>query len=315
MAKSNTTDGVLKLTRWPALMAALAIGLLLPSSLQSSSLQAMIAFTTVPPPKIPKRITARKPNKLGAVPILMYHRIGDKESHMVRSRANFRRDLARLYKNGFRPVTLSEYTSNKMPLLPGSSPVVITFDDSWVDQLRLMKDGTVDPGCFVGEWLSFSKNRPDFPVKATFFALKNGPFGQKGLGKKKIEMLQGWGSEIASHTQHHVDLSKATEQTIKDEVGESVIWLESLGAKVTSFAPPYGAFPKTHILRDGFTYKGRRIRFTGVVAAGSSPARSPEDKKFRPMILPRIKAYEGVMGINWYLDKAVKGTLKLYVQP
>ncbi len=315
MARSNTTDGVFKPCRWHALTAALALGVLVPCRLQSSSPQSLMAFASVPPPQGPKRVTQRPGNTMGAVPVLMYHRLGDKESHMVRSRENFRRDLARLYKLGFRPVTLKEYATNTMSLQPGASPVVITFDDSWPDQLRLLKDGSVDPHCFVGEWLSFNKTRPDFPVKATFFALKNGPFGQKGLGRRKIKMLQDWGSEIASHTISHVDLSKSTDQTIREEVGESVLWLESMGAKVTSFAPPYGAFPRSSHLKSGFNYKGRRFVFSAVAAAGAGPARSPQDRKFRPKLIPRIKAYEGSRGVHWWLDKAVAKKLDVYVQP
>ncbi len=315
MAKSNTTDGVLKPCRWHALVAALAIGVFVPCRLQSSSPQPMMALASVPPPEKPKRVTKRPGNTMGTVQVLMYHRLGDKESHMVRSRENFRRDLARLYKLGYRPVTLREFATNRMSLQQGASPVVITFDDSWPDQLRILKDGTVDPHCFVGEWLAFSKTRPDFPVKATFFALKNGPFGQKGLGRQKIKMLQGWGSEVASHTISHVDLSKASAQTIKEEVGESVLWLESMGAKVTSFAPPYGAFPKSRLLKDGFVYKGRKISFSAVVAAGAGPAPAPTDKKFRHSVIPRIKAYEGSRGVHWWLDKAVAGKLDVFVQP
>ncbi len=293
----------------------LLAGIIAPGQLSSSG-GALLSTTlaNVPPPK-PKRITNRPGNTMGEVMVLMYHRIGDKEANMVRSRDNFKRDLARLYKNGYRPVTLRDYATGKMNLPPGASPVVLTFDDSWADQFRFTKEGEIDPNCYVGIWLNFAKTRPDFPVKGTFFALNNGPFGVKKEGKKKIKMLQDWGSEIASHTMTHIDLRKATAEKIRSEVGESVIWLESLGAKITSLAPPYGSYPSTNIIRDGFEYKGRKISFSAVVAAGAGPARSPHDKKFRPYIIPRIKAYEGDRGSSYWLEKAAKGKVDLYVQP
>ena len=268
----------------------------------------------VPAPK-PKRVTNRPANTMGEVMVLMYHRIGDKEANMVRSRANFKSDLARLYKDGYRPVTLREYATGKMSLPPGASPVVLTFDDSWADQFRFKKDGTIDSDCFVGIWLNFAKTHPDFPVKGTFFVLDNGPFGVKKEGRKKIKMLQDWGSEIASHTMNHIDLRKSSSSKIMREVGESVIWLESLGAKVTSLAPPYGSYPTSSLIKSGFNYKGRKISFSAVVAAGAGPGKSPLDKKFRPYIIPRIKAYEGEKGITWWLNKASKGKVELYVQP
>lgn len=293
----------------------LLAGIVFPGQLSSSGGAAgSAAVGNVPTPN-PKRVTKRPGNTMGEVMVLMYHRIGEKESNMVRSRTNFKSDLARLYKNGYRPVTLREYATGKMKLPPGASPVVLTFDDSWADQFRLTKEGTVDPNCYVGIWLNFAKTHPDFPVKGTFFALDNGPFGVKKEGRKKIKMLQDWGSEIASHTMNHIDLRKSSADKIVKEVGDSVIWLENLGAKVTSLAPPYGSYPATGIIRNGFNYKGRKISFSAVVAAGAGPSRSPLDKKFRPYIIPRIKAYEGYKGITWWLDKASKGKVDLYVQP
>jgi peptidoglycan/xylan/chitin deacetylase (PgdA/CDA1 family) len=316
MARTRHGDGEKDLMiRNGFLTIMLLAGIFVPGQLSSSRGAMSLANSgNVPAPK-PKRVTNRPGNTMGEVMVLMYHRIGDKESNMVRSRANFKSDLAKLYKNGYRPVTLREYATGKMKLPAGSSPVVLTFDDSWVDQFRFTQKGDVDPGCFVGIWLDFAKTHPDFPVKGTFFALDNGPFGVKKEGRKKIKMLQDWGSEIASHTMNHIDLRKSSAERIKKEVGDSVVWLENLGAKVTSLAPPYGSYPTTGIIRDGFTWKGKRISFSAVVAAGAGPGKSPLDKKFKPYIIPRIKAYEGERGITWWLNKAAKGKVDLYVQP
>ena len=167
--------------------------------------------------RTPARVSDRKADPTGTVPVLMYHRLGDKEASMVRTRANFKNDLNRLYALGFRPVTLAEYASNHMKLAPGASPVVLSFDDSHPDQFRLLEDGTVDPQCFVGIWLSFAKKHPDFPVRATFFVLPNGPFGQKKLAQKKMKMLLDWGCEIGSHALSHKSLTKLTDREVMNE--------------------------------------------------------------------------------------------------
>lgn len=235
---------------------------------------------------------------------------------MVRSRANFLSDLERLYKLGFRPVTVSEYAENRMTIPPGSSPVVITFDDSHPSQFRLTKDGVPDPNTFVGAWLGWAKNRPDFPVKATFYCNANGPFGPEREGRRKIAMLQSWGSEIAAHTRNHVNLAKVSPEKGRKEVAESVLYLENRGARVTAFATPYGVWPKDRSWLDkGFRWNGRLIKFSSVAAAGSGPGHSPVSRHFRPMALPRIQAYPGTKGIDDWLKRLGQKRYRVYVQP
>jgi hypothetical protein len=272
-----------------------------------------MVMASLPPPA--KRVTDRPGNVGGKIPVLMYHRIGEKEAYMVRSRDNFRRDLARLYKMGFRPVTLSEYLENKMKLPGGASPVVLTFDDSMPDQIRLDKNGQVDRSTFVGIWLDFAKKRPDFPVKGTFFANNNGPFGREKQGAKVIGILQGLGSEIGAHTATHKNLAKISPAAGRKEIESNLAYLSARGAKVRTFATPYGVWPKSSLLSEKFGSKKGRARFLGVAAAGSGPAHSPVSSRHNPMVIPRIKAYEGNQGVHWWLDKVKKGRVEVYVQP
>lgn len=247
--------------------------------------------------------------------VLMYHRTGAKEEFMVRSRANFRADLMRLRQGGYRPVTISEYVENRMPLAPGASPVVITFDDSHPTQLRFRKDGTVDPNTFVGMWMEFASRFPDFPVKGTFYANNNGPFGPEKDGAKAIQLLQSLGSEIASHTARHVDLGKVSrERGIKDIVA-NLSYLEKKGAKVRAFAPPYGVYPSGTWLESGFVHRGRHVKFSSMVEAWDRPAHSPISSRMDSNRIPRIQAYPGFKGITWWMDRQSKGLFDVYVQP
>lgn len=261
------------------------------------------------------RVTERPGNTAGRVLVIMYHRIGDKEATMIRSRDNFRGDLERLYRLGFRPVTMKEYVSNKMALPPGASPVVFTFDDSWEDQIRLMPDGSLDPNCFMGIWKSFTREHPDFPMKATFYVLNNGPFGKKAQAAQKVKLINSWGSEIGSHTTQHGNLREMTEDQIKKDLAASIDYIRKLGVEPVSFAPPYGRYPKEARILFGFDWKGQRYGFQSAVLAGAEPAPSPQSSGFDPLFIPRVQAAEGQYMLHWWIDRLKLGKTKPYVQP
>jgi peptidoglycan/xylan/chitin deacetylase (PgdA/CDA1 family) len=190
------------------------------------------------------RVSNRKANTQGRVFVVMYHHIKEGSNPMNRSASKFRRDLESLYEMGFRPVTVTEMVENRMALAPGASPVVITFDDAHDNQFKILKDGSIDPNCAVGIWKEFSERHPDFPVKGTWYVLPT-LWGQKEFRKKKIEMLQSWGSEIGNHTVHHRDLRKLGDESVKAEIAGMNRILVKYGVNPNMpFCPPYGSFPK-----------------------------------------------------------------------
>src|ERR1051326_5623918 len=109
-----------------------------------------------------KRVTNRKPNPNGRTLILEYHKLSRKSGELDRTPVKFRADLEKLYKLGYRPVTVSEWIDGTMSLPPGASPVILTFDDAHPSQLKFKKDGTLDPNCFVAIWKAFAEKHPDF---------------------------------------------------------------------------------------------------------------------------------------------------------
>jgi peptidoglycan/xylan/chitin deacetylase (PgdA/CDA1 family) len=264
----------------------------------------------------PYRVSTRPPNTDGDVMVLMYHRFGSNEEYMVRSLANFRKDLARLWKAGFRPVTLSEYVDGRFSIPPGASPVVMTFDDSWDSQFMLLRDGTPDPNTAVGIWRAFSKSHPDFPVKGTFFCLPNGPFGKAKQGRKKIQMLQAWGSEIGAHTVTHPNLARLSDERVKRELVGIRDYLVNKGAThVRTFALPYGLLPSNTKLLHGFYWNGKPFRYDAVVLAAGNPAPSPLSKRFNRLRIPRVIASEDDLGINNWFRRMENRTWKPFVQP
>lgn len=262
-----------------------------------------------------RRVTPRPANPNGRVLILQYHKFTPTEERWGRTPAHFRLDLERLYRAGFRPVTMSEYLGGNMDLPPGASPVVFTFDDSHPSQFRLLRDGRIDPSSAVGVWHAFAKKHPDFPVKATWYVLPKTPFGQRRFLKQKLKMLRGWGSELGSHTMSHGNLSKKTDQDVMRELAESTEFIRTLGFEPTTLAYPYGIPPTNRRLARSFNWNGKWYAFQGAVLAGSAPAPSPLKPNRDLTGIPRVQGFGGEYGITWWLARVNTRAFRPYVAP
>ncbi|HWD40778.1 MAG TPA: polysaccharide deacetylase family protein [Fimbriimonas sp.] len=262
------------------------------------------------------RVSSRPPFLKGYIPIVMYHHIRNGKGPMFRTPVEFEKDLERFYRDGLRPVTVSQYLANRMPIGPGASPVALTFDDSNPSQLWIEKNGAVDPNCAVGIWMRFAKVHPDFPVRGTFYLLP-GPFGQYEWIHTKIRLLRSLGCELGNHTYTHPILRKLSNAGVERELGRAELFLERLGVKPpVTMAYPYGEMPGSKgPIRLGFNYKGRFIRFKAALLAGSEPAPPITSRKFNRIKIPRILATSGEDGIDDWMDRVEAGKVKLYVEP
>lgn len=261
-----------------------------------------------------ERVSDRPANTDGVVFVAMYHRVMPEEGSYTRSVEGFKRDLQRLYDLGFRPVTMGEYIDDKMDLAPGASPVVMTWDDSTENQFRYLPDGSIDPTCAIGLWQEFAKTHPDFPVKGSFYVNANGPFEHDG--PKKVEQLLAWGCEVDSHTMTHEYLSRVDDETVKKELGGMQDYLRKLGVKNPRvMCLPFGLRPKNRELLRSFEWNGKTYTHQAALLVGSNPAPSPKDPKRDLYAIPRIQAYDGEMGLTYWLDEVEKGNVKPYVQP
>ncbi|MBI4242408.1 MAG: polysaccharide deacetylase family protein [Candidatus Rokubacteria bacterium] len=241
-------------------------------------------------------------NELGKIMILEYHQIAEPEARWARTPANLRRDLERLRERGYRLVGLNDVLDGRFSLPAGTSPVVLTFDDSSPGQFRYVdKNGRleIDPDCAVGILEAFARAHPEFGVTATFYVLPGAAqphrlFGQPEHEGRKLQYLVSRGFEIGNHTLWHANLSKYPEAVVRKQLAHAQQWIQRLvpGYRLRTLALPMGAYPKEleWAIRgsvDGVSYHHDALL---QVAGGAAP--SPFSRRFDPYRLPRIQVVE-----------------------
>lgn len=246
--------------------------------------------------------------------ILEYHQIAEPEGRWTRTPANLRRDIERLRERGYRLVGLTELLDGTFALPAGTSPVVLTFDDSSPGQFRYIERNgrlEIDPECAVAILEAFGRAHPEFGLKATFYVLPGAAqphrlFGQPEHEARKLQYLVGRGFEIGNHTLWHATLSKYPEAAVRKQLAQAQQWIERLvpGYRLRTLALPMGAYPQQlewaiQGSADGVSYRHEAIL---QVAGGVVP--SPFSRRFDPYRLPRIQAVESELAY-WlgYFDR------------
>lgn len=256
-------------------------------------------------------VLRRRPNLHGEIMILVYHRFGPKDSRWTRAYTSFDRDLAALESQGYRPITLRAYASGDTATPAGTTPVVITFDDSTNHQVKFTPGGQVAPDCALAHWLAFSRRHPDFPFRGVFF-INPGPYGRSAFDQPrfalaKMKLILKLGGEIGNHTLTHANLRHSTPAQVRRQIGLAQFYLhrELPGYQVVSFALPYGVYP----LPKSLSWQGvwtnaapsHRLpasvawHYQSVVKVGAGPAPSPFVAGFKPHFLPRVQAFDPVI--------------------
>ncbi len=239
-----------------------------------------------------------QPNELGRIMILEYHKVDYPEERWTRTPENFRHDLERLYAGGYRLIALDQVLDRHIALPAGTTPVVLTFDDSSPGQFHYVeKNGelVIDPKCAVGILEAFAREHPDFGHVATFYVLPgaskpNKLFNQPEYEQKKLKYLVEHGYEIGNHTLWHADLGKYKESTVRNQIAdaETWVWRYVPDYKFRTLALPHGVYPKSLDWLHG-TAKGVTYSFDGILMVAGGAAPSPFSTKFDPVHLPRIQ--------------------------
>lgn len=174
--------------------------------------------------------------------VLVYHRIVDDEAvsrkfwhclHVER----FRRQLELLDRWGFTPITFADYRLfREGELNLPSKPVIITFDDGYMDTFTyafpLLQEFGMRAVVFV---------LGDRRIKTNYWDRTVG-FPEAPLmdGRHILELHEA-GFEIGAHSMSHVKLTAIREDLAWDEISRSRMLLEILlNDNVHTFSYPYG---------------------------------------------------------------------------
>jgi peptidoglycan/xylan/chitin deacetylase (PgdA/CDA1 family) len=167
-----------------------------------------------------------------AVPIVMYHHVGDwgvagDWSPWVVKPRDFGAQLDWLVAHGFRTVTLTQLRAHRElgAALP-ARPVVLTFDDGWAEHAGIAR-----------RWLE------PRGLRGVFFVYTAAVGGGGFLSWDDLRTLEASGHEVLSHTVGHPDLVRVPDDRLAVEMRESRARLErELGHPVETIAYPFGSF-------------------------------------------------------------------------
>src|SRR5262245_1409472 len=240
------------------------------------------------------------PNEHGRVMILEYHRIDRPEGRWTRTPENFRRDLERLWERGYRLVSLGAFLDGAIALPRGTTPVILTFDDSSPGQFRLVArrdEWALDPECAVAILEDFERQHPEFGHVATFYVLPgadrpNRLFDQPELATHKLQYLASHGYEIGNHTLWHANLSRYPEATVRAQIAAAQEWIQQRvpGYRPRTIALPMGGFPRDSRWAVSGYVNGSSYQHDAILMVSGGSALSPRASGFDPYRLPRIQA-------------------------
>jgi len=202
--------------------------------------------------------------------ILEYHKVDYPEDRWTRTPENFRRDLEELYARGYRLHSLNALLDGRIMAPAGTTPIVLTFDDSSPGQFRYVETNGVleiDPKCAVGILEAFLREKPDFGRAATFYVLPgaskpNRLFNQPEHEGRKLQYLVSHGYEIGNHTLWHANLGKYDETVVRLQIAEAQQWIQRHvpDYKIRTLALPHGVYPARGRLGPTRQRQGDRVR-------------------------------------------------------
>jgi peptidoglycan/xylan/chitin deacetylase (PgdA/CDA1 family) len=238
-------------------------------------------------------------NELGRVLVLEYHRIDYPEARWTRTPEHFRADLELLYARGYRLISLNDFVAGRIAVPAGTSPVVLTFDDSSPGQFRYVpteRGLRLDPNCAVAILEDVVESHPDFGRAATFFVLPaakrpNRLFDQPEYEAMKLQELVRRGFEIGNHTLWHADLARYDEAFVRAQVAQAQRSIQQRvpGYRIHALALPFGTYPKNPAWVVDGTVNGVTYHHDAVLMVSGGPAPSPFARDFDPIRLPRVQ--------------------------
>ena len=161
------------------------------------------------------------------VPILAYHMVNDEDNHYSISTQDFETQMNYLKEQGYTPISLLEFAKARKGKfdLP-AKPIIITFDDGYVDN-----------------YTNAVPIMEKYGMRGTIFIVVN-EIGKKDyLSLEQLKDLEKRKIEIGSHTANHLPLATLSTEEKKSEIDKSKLLLEWKGLKTVFFmAYPNGSY-------------------------------------------------------------------------
>jgi peptidoglycan/xylan/chitin deacetylase (PgdA/CDA1 family) len=230
-------------------------------------------------------------NELGEIPVLMYHRIlPDGGSEYDLTPDEFRGELEWLYDHDYRPITALQLARGEIDVPAGTSPVVLTFDDSTREQFAYTEDGEIDPDTAVGIMLEVAE-RYDEDITGSFYVITSSLFGGTGDGPDILRDLHELGFEVANHTHGHTNLSTVDAAAIQRDIALNVETIREHvpDAEVATFSLPLGIRPDPVELAFEGEHEGTSYTNEVILLVGAHPTPSPFHAEWSPQV-PRIRS-------------------------
>ncbi|MEX1177542.1 MAG: polysaccharide deacetylase family protein [Nitriliruptor sp.] len=261
-------------------------------------------------------------NELGQIPVLMYHRLmPDGGGDYDNTPEEFEAELRRLHEEGYVPITTAEMVSGRIDVPAGTTPVVLTFDDSTREQFALTEDGEVDPETSVGIMLALEEELDGFRATGSFYVLGS-LFGVSAeQGAELLAALDDLGFEIGNHTAAHENLGQLDAAGVQRALAAGVANIQAAipDAEVRTLSYPFGVRPEDPQLVASGSADGVEYTHEAGLLVGSGPSPSPYDAAFDPLAIPRIRSQpqpvdgDPDFGSNYWLEVLADAPERRYI--
>ncbi|MEX1162140.1 MAG: polysaccharide deacetylase family protein [Nitriliruptor sp.] len=261
-------------------------------------------------------------NELGQIPVLMYHRLlPDGGGDYDNTPEQFEAELRRLHDEGYVPITTAELVSGRIDVPAGTTPVVLTFDDSTREQFALTEDGEVDPDTAVGIMLRLEDELDGFEAAGSFYVLGSLFGANAERGAELLAALADLGFEIGNHTAGHENLRQLDAEGVQCALAGGVANIQEAvpGTEVRTLSYPFGVRPEDPTLVASGSADGVEYTHLAGLLVGSGPAPSPYDATFDPLAIPRIRSQpepvdgDPDFGSNYWLEVLAEAPERRYV--
>jgi peptidoglycan/xylan/chitin deacetylase (PgdA/CDA1 family) len=230
-------------------------------------------------------------NELGEIPVLMYHRIlPDGGSEYDLTPDEFRGELEWLYEHDYRPITTAQLGRGEIDVPAGTTPVVLTFDDSTREQIAYTEDGEISPDTAVGIMLEVAE-RHEEDITGSFYVITSSLFGGTSVGPDLLRELHDLGFEIGNHTHDHHPLNSLDATGVQEQLARNVATVHEHvpDAEVATLSLPLGIRPDPVEQAFEGEHGGTSYRNEVILLVGAHPTPSPFHAEWSPQV-PRIRS-------------------------